>query len=353
MTKLDIVSPDEIEAPASGEAKGFRIKNLGQETLVLIATLVVVVICSVLIPGFLSLANFTTLARSVSVLGILAVGMSIVVIGRGLDLSQVAVMAICAAWAMKLTAIGLPLAAGVGAGLGFALLIGFANGFCVSIVGIPPLFATLASGIFVFGIGRWILLNGINTYVPKDATAVLTMGQGDIHGAPVSLIIFALVALTAHLVLSRTTLGRFVYAFGDNADAARLTGVSVRVLTIYQYCFSAAVAYLAGLVTAGEVAAIDTNIVNSSLIFDVLLVVVLGGISLSGGRGSILSVLAGTALIGTLLNAMILLDVQGDVENIAKKLGSLGGHRPGPETAPKRRRDGAARRPLAEAILVR
>ncbi len=299
-------------------------KNIGQEALVFIATLIIVVACSIFVSGFFGLANFSTLARTVSVLGILGVGMSMVVIGRGLDLSQVAVMAIGAAFAMKLLGLGFGLAAGLGIGLVFALLIGFANGFLISIVGIPPLFTTLASGIFVFGIGRGVMLDGIITYVPPTAKAILFLGQADLHGVPVPLLIFALVAAIGHFILSRLTVGRFVYAFGDNADAARLTGVSVRLLTIYQYCFSAFIAFVAGLVTAGSVASINTQIVNSSLIFDVLLVVVLGGISLSGGRGSILSVLAGTALIGTLLNAMILMNVQGDVQNIVKSIVLLG-----------------------------
>jgi ribose transport system permease protein len=324
MTGSNALAPGSAKIPAAQALGEFKMKNIGQELLVFIATLIIVIICSIFVSGFFSLANFSTLARTVSVLGVLGVGMAMVVIGRGLDLSQVAVMAIGAAWALKLIALGFGLLGGLGLGLLFALVIGFANGFLISIVGIPPLFTTLASGIFVFGIGRWVMLDGIITYVPEGTKTILFLGQAELYGLPVPLVIFALVALIGHLILSRLTLGRFVYAFGDNADAARLTGISVRLLTIYQYCFSAGIAFIAGLVTAGSVASINTQIVNSSLIFDVLLVVVLGGISLSGGRGSILSVLVGTALIGTLLNAMILMNVQGDVQNIVKSIVLLG-----------------------------
>jgi ribose transport system permease protein len=225
---------------------------------------------------------------------------------------------------LKLIGLGYGLAASLALGLGLSLFIGFLNGFAISIIGIPALFTTLASGILVYGVGRWILLNGIITYVPKGQTFLIALGQGEIHGVPIPLLIFGLAALVGHFMLSRTTAGRFTYAFGDNAEAARLTGVSVRVLTIGQYAFSAMIAFIAGLVTAGSVASINTQIFNSSLIFDVLLVVVLGGVSLSGGRGSIASVLAGTALIGTLLNAMILMNVQGDVQNIVKSVVLLG-----------------------------
>jgi len=311
--------------PEAGRVRGVvNIRGASQEALVIGTTLVIFVLCAIFVNGFATLPNIATLARSVSVLGILGVGMTVVVIGRGLDLSQVAVLAICAAWSLKLIAAGYSLAAGISMGLGFAIVIGAFNGFAISIVGIPALFTTLASGTLVYGIGRWLMLDGIITYAPDDQPFLLSLGQGDIYGIPVPLVIFAIVALIGHLILSRTSAGRFVYAFGDNAEAARLTGVSVRVLTIGQYAFSAAVAFLAGMVTAGSAASINTNLFSSSLIFDVLLIVVLGGVSLSGGRGSIASVLAGTALIGTLLNAMILLDIQGDLQNIVKSVVLLG-----------------------------
>jgi ribose transport system permease protein len=320
MTNIAALQTETKEAPAPKVRAAFRIGAVRQEALVFGTTVLIFILCAAFIAGFFTLPNIATLARSVSVLGILGVGMAVVVIGRGLDLSQVGVMAICAAWSLKLIGRGYGLTAGLTLGLALAVLIGAFNGFVISVVGIPALFTTLASGILVYGVGRWLMLDGIITYVPQGQSVIIALGQGELLGVPIPLVIFGIVAVIGHLILSRTTAGRFVYAFGDNAEAARLTGVSVRVLTIGQYVFSSVVAFLAGLVTAGSVASINTLIFNSSLIFDVLLIVVLGGVSLSGGRGSILSVLSGTALIGTLLNAMILLDVQGDVQNIVKSV---------------------------------
>lgn len=303
---------------------GFSIKSVRQETLVFGTTLLIILLCSFTVNGFMTLANMSALARSVSVLGILGVGMTVVVIGRGLDLSQVAVMAICAAWTLKLLTLGFGIAAAIGMGLGLAVIVGVLNGYAITIIGIPALFTTLASGTLFYGVGRWLMLDGIITYVPPSGEFLVTLGQGDFLGIPVPLIAFGLVSLLGHFILSRMTVGRFVYASGDNAETARLTGISVRVLAMQQYAFSAAVAFLAGLVTAGSVASINTLVFNSSLIFDVLLIVVLGGVSLSGGRGSIVSVLVGTALIGTLLNVMILMNIQGDVQNIVKSVVLLG-----------------------------
>lgn len=297
------------------------IKSIGLEVLVFATTVVIFILCAIFINGFLTMGNMSTIVRSVSVLGILGVGMGIVVIGRGLDLSQVAVMAIFAAWTLKLVELGHGLVFSIASGMVLSVLVGIFNGFAISIIGIPALFTTLATGFFVYGIGRWLMLNGVVVVqVPDGQDFLIFLGQGEIFHIPVPLVIFAVIALIGYFLLSRTTAGRFSYALGDNAEAARLTGVSVRVLTIGHYAFAAFVAYLAGIVTAGSAASINTRIFSSSLIFDVLLVVVLGGVSLSGGRGSIVSVLVGTLLVGTLVNGMILLNIQGEWQIIAKSV---------------------------------
>jgi ribose transport system permease protein len=319
-TNKDSMMPGTGKNVETGKLLHF-IKSVGLEILVFITTIVIFILCAIFINGFLTMGNMSTLVRSVSVLGILGVGMGVVVIGRGLDLSQVAVMAIFAGWTLKLVGLGYGLIVSIGASLGLSVLIGIFNGFSISIIGIPALFTTLASGFFVYGVGRWLMLNGaVIVQVPDGQDFLIFLGQGEIFHIPVPLVMFAVIALIGYFLLSRTTAGRFTYALGDNAEAARLTGVSVRVLTIEHYAFAAFVAYLAGIAMAGSAALINTRIFSSSLIFDVLLVVVLGGISLSGGRGSIVSVLVGTLLVGTLVNGMILLNIQNEWQNIAKSV---------------------------------
>src|SRR6202041_3954288 len=104
----------------------------------------------------------------------------------------------------------------------------------------------------------------------------------------------------------------------DNPEAARLTGVALRPLTILEYVLVAALAWLAGLVWIGETGSMQMAIVQGTTIFDVILVVVLGGISLVGGRGGVFSVVAGCTLIGTLLNAFTIMDVNSEVQNIIR-----------------------------------
>ena len=289
-----------------------------QEAIVLLVTLALIGIFSLLLPRFATVANLLTMARGVAVLGVLALGMGIVVIGRGLDLSQVAVMAVSTAFSLQLMQSGVSLPAALLAGLVFSVLFGLLNGFLIAFVEVPALFTTLATGLLVFGLARTFLLGGMITYLPADIPGLAWVGQGRLLGIPVPILGFLAAALVVHLLLSRTAFGAFIYSHGDNPDTAQLTGVAVRPLTMFEYVVSAAIAFLAGLVMAASTASMNTQIINSSYIFDVILVVVIGGISLVGGRGSVLSVIAGTLLIGTLLNGMTIMDLNNSVQNIIK-----------------------------------
>lgn len=289
-----------------------------QEQIVLGVTALLAAAFALTLPGFGTLDNLLTLTRSVAILGILGVAMSVVVIGRGLDLSLVASMAVSAAFALQLLQRDWPTGTALALALLLALAIGLINGFIIAFVEVPALFTTLATGFLVFGLGRVFLLEGVISYLPPQAGALAFIGQGRVLGVPMPIVTFALIALAVHVLMSRTVIGRFIYAHGDNAEAARLTGIPVRPLTMVEYGLCAGIGFVAGLVMAASTASMNTQVINSTLIFDVILVVVLGGVSLVGGRGSVLSVLAGTALIGTLLNGMTILNLDNNVQNIVK-----------------------------------
>ena len=289
-----------------------------QEQIVLIVTALLAIGFAFTLDDFATLGNFLTLTRSVAILGILGIAMCVVVIGRGLDLSLVATMAVSSAFALQLMQHGWGWPGACAAGLSVAIAVGLVNGFIIAFVEVPALFTTLATGFLVFGLGRTFLLDGMILYLPQGQDVIEWIGHGRWLGVPAPVLVFALVALLVHFFLSRMTLGRFVYAHGDNLEAARLTGIAVRPLTMLEYAICAAIGFIAGLLMASSTASINTQIVNSTLIFDVILVVVLGGVSLVGGRGGVLSVLAGTALIGTLLNGMTIMDLDNNVQNIVK-----------------------------------
>jgi ribose transport system permease protein len=297
---------------------------LTQEVIVLLVTAGLFVVFGLTLPGFASLGNLLTMGNSVAILGILSLGMGVVVIGRGLDLSQITTMAVSASIVCQMIGSGAPFWIAFLAGLAVALAIGIANGLIIAFVEIPALFTTLATGLLVFGLARVTVLNGFISYIPNGNDAFLFLGQGRVFGIPFPVIVFFMVALLVHFMLSRTSVGRFIYAHGDNADTARLSGIPVRPLTVFEYSVSAVIAFVAGLVMAAMNASMNTQIISSTLIFDVILVVVLGGISLIGGRGSVLSVIVGAALIGTLLNGMIIMNLDSNIQSIVKGLVLLG-----------------------------
>jgi ribose transport system permease protein len=301
-----------------------RRASLSQEQIVLLVVAALVVVFSLTLDGFFTGSNLLDLARSVSALGILGVAMAVVVIARGLDLSLIASMGVSTAIAIQLMGGGMSTPAALLAGFAVVVGMGVLNGLIISFVEIPPLFATLATGLFVYGFARSAWLGGLIAEIPRDRDFLRYLGQGRPLGIPMPVIIFAVVAVLAHVMLSRLTVGRFVYAHGDNSEAAALSGIGVRPLTIGEYTACASIGYLAGLVLAGSVGGFNTQVINSSLIYDVLLVVVIGGVSLVGGRGGVLSVVVGTALIGVMLNGMTIMNLNVHQQNIIKGLILLG-----------------------------
>jgi ribose transport system permease protein len=293
---------------------------VSQEKIVFLIAIALFCIFSFFLKGFLSSGNLITLVRSVATLGILGVGMALIVIGRGIDLTIVAIYAMSAAWTLHLANNGASIPLAMLLGYLFALAAGVINGVLIAYLEIPALFATLGMASLVYGFARYALVPLYVVYMPASASGIAWIGGGFVWGVPTPILFFALVALLGFLFLRFTKQGRFVYAIGDNFAAARISGAPVRPVIVLQYALSATVAYVGGMITATAVASMNTNIANSSMIYDVILVVVLGGIGLSGGRGGIRNVIVGTLLIGILLNGMTIMDIQYTMQNVIRSL---------------------------------
>ncbi len=300
---------------SSGGARG---PKLTQTTAVLAMCAVLIVLFSIFLRGFLTLGNAFALARNISILGILALGMAVVVIGRGLDLSQVASLDASTAIAIILMNSGYATPFALLIGFGMAICVGIVNGFLISVIEMPPLLTTLASSLAVLGITRTTAVQHYVVYLSKGHDDFLRLGGNIWDGVPISLLIFVGTALVVHFFLSRTVIGRFVYAHGDNPDAARLNGLPTRPLTMIEYALCAAIGYIGGVIMIAQTALMHLQVAESTLIFDVIMVVVLGGVSLVGGRGNVMSVVAGTLLIGVLLNGMTIMDMDVQTQNIVK-----------------------------------
>ncbi len=295
-------------------------RNLNQERIVLAITILLFAFFALTLPGFLTVQNVLTLLRSVSVLGILGVGMAIVVVGRGIDLAIVAIMAVSVALTLDQSAHGVPLGLATLMGFGFAVGCGVVSGLLIAYAEVPAIFATLAMAAIIAGFGQSRLLSLSEIYVTPASEPLGWIGTGRVLGVPSPVLILAAVALAGFVLLRATKLGRFIYAIGDNPRAAHVTGVPVRPIIVLQFALSAITAFLAGLITATSVSSMNTRIVDSTLIYDIILVVVIGGIGLSGGKGGIRNVIVGTLLIGVLQNGMTILDTPYDEQSIIKSV---------------------------------
>ena len=279
---------------------------------------------SITLDRFLTSENIINLVRNVSVLGILGLGMGLVVIGRGVDLTMVAIMAVSMSLSIILAKSGLSFPMALLYGLLFSILAGLISGWIVAYVEISPIFATMAMGSIIYGVGNaYIVVQMVNP-LPKNVDWFLFIGSGKIIGIPLSIWIFAASAVAIHVLLKVTTLGRYFYAVGDNLESARISGIPVRPILVLQYGLSSIMAFLAGMVTAASVGNMNIRLFTGTTIYDVLLVVVLGGIGLSGGRGGVRNVLIGALLIGLLLNGMTILDITYTVQNLLKSSVLLG-----------------------------
>ncbi|MFA7436642.1 ABC transporter permease [Castellaniella sp.] len=296
--------------------QGFRRWFKPSQELVVTGLLVALfLLFSILLPGFLEANNLVNLIQNVSIIGILALGMGFVVIGKGIDLAMVATMAITAAWTVLLLGDGVPSVAAVLLGLLLAVGIGLLSGFLIAYVEISSLFTTLAMISVIYGFGQLALVHSDLTYVP-DAITWIPMLNHKVFGIPLSVIWFGLIAFLMSIVLRYTKIGRYIYFIGDNYQAARVTGLPVRPIILIQYCGSAVIAYVTGIIGASVLNTVNTRVVNSTLIYDVILVVVLGGISLSGGKGRVMNIIVATLLIGILLNGLTIMNVPFTVQNL-------------------------------------
>lgn len=310
------------EAPTPFEphdlSQGLRKLLKSQEGIVLSLAVIAFVLFALLLPGFLSPGNLLVLVRSVSILGILALGMALVVIARGIDISMIATMVVSVSWAFVLTRSGYPLGGALLIGGLFALLVGIAIGLLIAFGDVPPIFATLAAGSVIYGLGRTFFFQLEMQNVPPGNDWFSYIGQGRVLGIPTTVIAFGLLCLLFHLILSRTRFGWFTYSMGNNPNAAKITGVPYRPMVVAQYATSSVISYVAGLILASSAAAINARLFNSTMIYDILLVVVLGGIGLNGGHGSVRNVILGTIFVGILLNGMTIMNINFTIQNLVK-----------------------------------
>lgn len=255
---------------------------------------------------FATVTNFFNIVRQITINLYLACGMTFVILLGGIDLSVGSVIAVtgCVSAGM-ITWLGLPVPVGIAIGIVCGTLIGAFNGLIVSRTTIPAFIMTLAA----MNIGRGIA----RIYTHAKTIAVLDdsytfWGKGSILGLPIQLYLIIVVVAVSSFILNRTQLGRHIYATGGNKTAAEFSGINVKRVTFFVFAFSGFLAALAGVLTVGRTFT-ATMIMGDGAEMDAIAAVVLGGTSMSGGKGSISGTVIGVIVIGVLKNGMNLLGI--------------------------------------------
>lgn len=291
----------------------------------LAALALLVALSAWLTPGFASFelrdgavhGAMLDVVRHGSKVAILAVGMSLVVATRGVDLSVGAVMAIAGAVAARLASSGAPLGAILAAALGASIAGGMLNGVLVAAARVQPIVATLV--LMVCGRGVAQLING-GQVVSFEHAGLVFPGSGRVLGVPAPIIIAGAVFAAGVLLIRRTGLGLLVEAVGVNPAAARAAGVPTGRVLMLVYAGSGLCAGVAGLIAAGEIKAADANRAGLFLELDAILAVVLGGAALTGGRVRLVGAVLGALFIQALTTTLHMWDVSPEVTPVPKAL---------------------------------
>ncbi|WP_026619840.1 galactofuranose transport system permease protein (plasmid) [Ensifer sp. WSM1721] len=277
----------------------------------LIALATIVAAVSIVFPGFLNLEiqNGRLYGSLIDILNrgapvvLLAIGMTVVIATKGIDLSVGAVMAICGAVAASLITSGHSLGVTLLATLSVGMLCGVWNGILVAVLDIQPIIATLVLMVAGRGIAQLITEGAILTF---NDGGLIFIGSGSFAGLPMPVVIWLVFGVLVALVVRRTALGMLIEAVGVNREASTLSGVLTPVLLIAAYVLSGLCAAIAGIIAAADIKGADANNAGLWLELDAILAVVVGGTSLLGGRFSIAASVLGAIIIQAINTGILL-----------------------------------------------
>lgn len=283
--------------------KFFSIENIG----IYLFLVALIIFFSLMTRAFLTFSNFMVILRQVSIIGICAFGEAFVLISGGIDLSVgsvVALSGVIAATLSKFFGIPIPLAliVGITAGGGAGLL----NGILVTKAKIPPIIVTLGTLTIIRGLA-FIVVGGVTIFGMPVNYRVL--GRGYVGFIPIPILIMIIVFAIFFLILNNLNFGRHIYAIGSNEEAAIISGINVNRTKIMVYVLCGLMAGLGGAILSSR---LDSGQAATAqgLELDVLTAVVLGGVSIAGGKGRLESVFVGVLIFGILANGMVLLNIQ-------------------------------------------
>jgi ribose transport system permease protein len=302
------MSPEAVAPPHPEKAVPQRTFRLPREIGILGALGLMLLVLAVFVPQFRDIQNITNITRNFSFVGIVAMGMTLVILTGGIDLSVGSVWGMTAVIVAFLLTHGWPVPLAILISLLAASGIGIINGLCITRLKMSPFVPTLAtlsiarSFALIITHGRPISIFG------DEYQSFLWIGGGDIFGIPNPFIIFCVTAVFFWILLSRTVWGRYVYAVGGNERTARLTGLRVDRLKIIVYILAALVAGIAGLVQYSYLSSVTADLGTGEELA-VIAATVIGGANLAGGEGTIPGTVIGAIILEVLRNGLLLFGI--------------------------------------------
>ncbi|ODT83980.1 MAG: ribose ABC transporter permease [Pelagibacterium sp. SCN 64-44] len=302
------------ETAAIPAKSGPRITGAFHRLLAFSGLLALVVVFSLASPNFMQTQNILAILQATSVNGVLAIAATLVIITGGIDLSVGTLMTFCAVIAgVLLTFWGLPLPVGVVGAILAGTASGLVSGVVIAKLKVPPFIATLGMMLILKGLS--LVISGTRPIYFNDTPGFTQISQGSLVGAlvpmlpiPNGVLILFGVALLAAFVLGKTALGRYTFALGSNEEAVRLSGVNVDRWKIAVYAVAGSICGVAGLLIASRLNSAQPAL-GQGYELDAIAAVVIGGTSLSGGRGTVLGTLIGALIISVLANGLRILSV--------------------------------------------
>jgi ribose/xylose/arabinose/galactoside ABC-type transport system permease subunit len=290
----------------------------GQSLLQRFGLLLVIVILSAIMsvvrPVFLTSGNLINVLRQVSMNGVLAIGITFVILTGGIDLSVGSVVAVTSVIAGRLLEEGHGIAAAIAFSMLAALIFGVLNGFLIAVGGLPPFIATLSTMAIARGFAL-VYSNGRPYLIQREA--FLAIGKGSSLGVPNPIWILLVVCALAYITLNFTVFGRHVYAFGGNRQAAKLAGVRTRLVEISVYTITGILAGLTAIILSARISSGQPT-AGQSYELDAIAAAAIGGTSMVGGSGTVGGTIMGFIIIGIMINSLTLLGVSSFYQQIVK-----------------------------------
>ena len=283
-------------------------KKIWSEYSIVVVTLMIVIICSIAAPRFLTINNLMAILRNSSIVGMVALGMTFIIIAGGIDLSSGHIVATSGAILIILQGNPeIPLPVALLACITVAVAIGCFSGTLITKANLPPFIVTLAIGIMFRSLTLHICRGA--TITGRNIPEFTNIGFGSVGVVPNPLIVFLISAVILGLVLKYTKFGSYVYAVGGNENAARYSGINVHMVRILTYTLMGACIGIAAILDFSRMAAVSATQSALQYEFDAITAVVIGGTPLSGGRGRIVGTIMGVFILGIVSNIMVMMNI--------------------------------------------